>query len=352
MRCAVLAVSPVGASLSRRVRDSLDGNADLYVNEKYAAAAPEGAKLYERLSGCVGELFHRYDALVFISAAGIAVRMIAPHLAGKLEDPAVLAMDEGGHYIISLLSGHVGGANLLARQLAASLGGEAVITTATDVEGLIAPDGIASSLGLRPWPKERIEVFNSALLRGRRICYYVEKSLPQADFYLEKLTEYGVPVSMVEGGSFPKEGLRVCVTGEEQEGEDVLCLLPRRLIAGIGCRAGTSEELVREALDSACQRIGRDVSALDLLASTVAKQGEPGLLAAAEHLGREIRFFGNERLQREIDAYDLRESAFVRSKIGVGNVCEAAALACVPKGRFALQKTKFEKVTVALVWER
>ena len=352
MRCAILAVSSRGASLSRRVRDSLDGTADIYVNERYTAAAPEEARPYGRLSEYVGEIFHRYDALIFISAAGIAVRMIAPHLAGKLEDPAVLVMDERGDHIISLLSGHAGGANLLTRQLAASLGGEAVITTATDVEGLIAPDGIASILGLRPYPKERIEVFNSALLQGGSIRYYVDESLPQAEVYMAKLAEYGLPVSLAEQGNLSGEGFRVYVTEEEMQDEDVLCLIPRRLIAGIGCRAGTSEELVRKALEDACRRIGRDISAVDLLASTAAKENEQGLLAVAEHLGREIRFFGNERLQRKIDDYSLRESAFVRSRIGVGNVCEDAALACVSKGRFALPKTKFEKVTVALIWER
>lgn len=353
MRCAVLALSHRGAALSGRVRDSLDGEVDIYINEKYIASAPEGAKPYRRLSEYVGEIFFRYDALIFLSAAGIAVRMIAPHLAGKLEDPAVLVMDEGGRHIISLLSGHVGGANLLTRQLAASLGGEAVITTATDGEGILAPDAVASDLGLRPFPKKRIEEFNSALLEGQMVRYYVDDRLSQAEFYQMRLAAYHLPALRMARERFPREGLRVFVTAQWKDaGDGVLFLTPRRLIAGVGCRRGVPEELIRMALEAACGRIGRDISAVDVLASAEAKRDEAGLLSLAQGLGKELRFFGREELQGRIDAYGLRESPFVRKAIGVGNVCEAAALACVQKGRFALSKTKYGKVTVALVWEK
>ena len=217
MRCAVLAVSSQGAALSRRVLDALDGDTDIYVNEKYMGAAPDGAKPYRRLAEYVGEIFHRYDALIFIAAAGIAVRMIAPNLMGKLEDPAVLVMDERGRHVISLLSGHIGGANLLAQQLAKSLGGEAVITTATDVEGKLAPDAVAASLALRPWPKEQIEILNSALLQGEAIHYYVDEGMPRAGFYIRRLKEYKVPVHLQERDSFPTDGLRVLVVEEPGE---------------------------------------------------------------------------------------------------------------------------------------
>ncbi|MBQ1510654.1 MAG: cobalamin biosynthesis protein [Selenomonadaceae bacterium] len=353
MRCAVLAVSSQGAALSRLVRDALDGDTDIYVNEKYMGAAPDGAKPYRRLAEYVGEIFHRYDGLIFIAAAGIAVRMIAPHLMSKLEDPAVLVMDERGRHVISLLSGHIGGANLLARQLAKSLGGEAVITTATDVEGKLAPDAVAASLALRPWPKEQIELLNSALLQGETIPYYVDESMPRAEFYSRRLREYKLSVHRMERDGFPTDGLRVLVVeepGDLQKG--ALYLSPRRLIAGIGCRQGTEEQLIRRALDAACHSIGQEISSVSLLASTIVKKEEQGLLSLAETMGREICFFDNEALQSKIDDYHLKESSFVKSQIGVGNVCEAAALACVTSGRFALPKTKYEKVTVALIWER
>ena len=134
--------------------------------------------------------------------------------------------------------------------------------------------------------------------------------------------------------------------------EDVICLVPRRLVAGIGCRRGTEMSEIRAALEAALTRIGRSIADVSLLASTEAKADEAGLLALSAKLKRDIRFHSNEKMQETIDAYGLSESPFVKRNIGIGNVAEAAALASVPAGRLALAKTRFEKVTVALVWEK
>ncbi|MFC2316512.1 MAG: cobalamin biosynthesis protein, partial [Selenomonas massiliensis] len=133
-----------------------------------------------------------------------------------------------------------------------------------------------------------------------------------------------------------------------------LYLVPRRLIAGVGCRAGVPEAKILRALTEACSMIGREPSDIDLLASTMVKRDEAGLLAAAETLGREIRFFPNDALAAMIERYGLKESDFVRQTIGVGNVSEAAALCAAGEagGRMALGKTAFGKVTVALLWEK
>ena len=109
---------------------------------------------------------------------------------------------------------------------------------------------------------------------------------------------------------------------------------------------------IRAALEAALTKIGRSIADVSLLASTEAKADEAGLLALSAELKRDIRFHSNEKMQETIDAYGLSESPFVKKNIGIGNVAEAAALASVPAGRLALAKTRFEKVTVALVWEK
>ena len=134
--------------------------------------------------------------------------------------------------------------------------------------------------------------------------------------------------------------------------EDVIYLVPRRLVAGIGCRRGTEMSEIRVALEATLTKIGRSIADVSLLASTEAKADEAGLLALSAKLKRDIRFHSNEKMQETIDAYGLSESPFVKKNIGIGNVAEAAALASVPAGRLALAKTRFEKVTVALVWEK
>ena len=350
MRCAVFTATPRGTKTALRVRASLDASVDIFV--KAGQEMPAEVRVYKRLAPQVEAAFRQYDALVFIMATGIAVRMIAGSLKSKLEDPAVLVLDEEAQHVISLLSGHIGGANELTRELAASLGADPVITTATDVQKKLAVDVAAARLALRPSPKEQIKRFNSAVLDDESIRYVIDENLARASFYKKRLDDMGL-AAVFGRGLPPKEGLTAFITADESvRREDVICLVPRRLVAGIGCRRGTEMSEIRAALEATLTRIGRSIADVSLLASTEVKADEAGLLALSAELKRDIRFHSNEKMQETIDAYGLSESPFVKKNIGIGNVAEAAALASVPAGRLALAKTKFEKVTVALVWEK
>ena len=352
MRCAVFAATAHGVQLAAELQQKLDGSADIFVKKGREAAMP--VHYYDTLGKAVRQAFYQYDALIFFMAAGIVVRLIAPYLKSKLTDPAVVVLDEQGKYAISLLSGHVGGANELTRQIAAIFAAEPVITTATDVNGKLAPDAVAAKLGLSPYPKSGIQVINSGILEGKELDWLIDDQLPRAMFFMRALTTEGVEPRLFNVSECAAHsGLSVLITAQTlPEQPNFLYLQPRRLVAGIGCRRGTPVGLIREALTLACQKIGQDLSAVSLLASTLVKQDETGLLQLAEELSVPIRFFDNAELQAQVDAYALPESSFVRKQIGVGNVCGAAALCCVPHGRFALEKTKFTKVTVALVWEK
>ena len=350
MRCAVFTATPRGTKTALRVRASLDASVDIFI--KAGQEMPAEVRVYERLAPQVAAAFRQYDALIFIMATGIAVRMIAGSLKSKLEDPAVLVLDEEAQHVISLLSGHIGGANELTRELAASLGADPVITTATDVQKKLAVDVAAARLALRPSPKEQIKRFNSAVLDDAAIRYVIDENLARASFYKKRLDDMGL--TALFGRELPsKEGLTAFITADESvRREDVICLVPRRLVAGIGCRRGTEMSEIRAALEAALTKIGRSIADVSLLASTEAKADEAGLLALSAKLKRDIRFHSNEKMQETIDAYGLSESPFVKENIGIGNVAEAAALGSVPAGRLALAKTRFEKVTVALVWEK
>ena len=350
MRCAVFTATPRGTKTALRVRASLDASVDIFI--KAGQEMPAEVRVYERLAPQVAAAFRQYDALIFIMATGIAVRMIAGSLKSKLEDPAVLVLDEEAQHVISLLSGHIGGANELTRELAASLGADPVITTATDVQKKLAVDVAAARLALRPSPKEQIKRFNSAVLDDAAIRYVIDENLARASFYKKRLDDMGL-TALFGRELPPKEDLTAFITADESvRREDVICLVPRRLVAGIGCRRGTEMSEIRAALEAALTRIGRSIADVSLLASTEVKADEAGLLALSAELKRDIRFHSNEKMQETIDAYGLSESPFVKKNIGIGNVAEAAALASVPAGRLALAKTRFEKVTVALVWEK
>ncbi len=349
MRCAAFTATPAGTLLAQRIQAALADETVIYTKEGQELT---GMHVYDSLAEAVREAFLQYDALVFIMAAGIVVRMIAPHLQSKLKDPAVLVLDERGKHVISLLSGHVGGANALTRRLAVILDAEPVITTATDVNGCMAVDDIGRELGLRPCPQENIKEINTGSLKGEPIHFWIDDAVPRADWYAQELRKRGI--SFQKGHLLPKlAGLQVFLTAKEP----VVCpgrlyLQPGRLIAGIGCRRGTSQELLEKALTEACRRIGREPADISLLASSTVKADEPGIHEAAARLGCPLRFFGNAEMQQTIERYALQESAFVRQTIGIGNVAEAAALCSVAAGRMVLGKTKFTKVTVALVWEK
>ena len=296
MRTAILPVTNKGVELAEKISKSIGGQ--IFIKDRD----------FDNLKNFVGEIFAKFDALIFICATGIAVRMTAAHIVNKLSDPAVIVIDERGRNVISLLSGHVGGANFLTAEIARSIGANPVITTATDVEEKFSADGFASRLGLKPAPKSAIKIINSAILRGEEIF----------------LTA----------------------------GQTRLNLIPQKLIAGIGCKRGTSAEKILSAIEAACKEISQPVERIEILASVDLKSDEVGLLEFAKMLGREIKFFSVEELQRKVAEYKLQESEFVKKIIGVGNVCEAAALCCVESGRFALPKKSFEGVTVALLWEK
>ena len=362
MRTALFALTAGGAALALRLADAAEGGGTVYLPERLRGSALTNSETvyFARLADAMRTAFTRYDALVCVMATGIVVRMIAHYVENKLYDPAVLVFDEAGRHGISLLSGHIGGANELTRRLCAAVGADPVITTATDVTGVLAPDAIAARLALRPVPKSAIQVLNAALLAGEEVAYYISSELPHAAFYEAQLRAEELQVRLVRG-DIPPVGAgeyRVIVTDAARVpaeiGECTLYLVPRRLIAGVGCRAGVPEAKILRALTEACDMIGREPSAIDLLASTTVKRDEAGLLAAAATLGREIRFYSNEELAEMIAAYGLSESDFVRQTIGVGNVSEAAALcaAGTSGGRMALGKTAFGKVTVALLWEK
>ena len=296
MRTAIISLTGGGSRLAAKISAKVGG-------QTFARG-----KNFDNLADLVAEIFGKFDGLIFVCAAGIVVRMIAPHIVSKLSDPAVIVVDERGQNVISLLSGHVGRANELTIEIAKALDANPVITTATDVAGKFSVDAVASKFGLIPEPKEAIKIINSAILRGDEVF----------------------------------------VTA----GDVRLNLIPQNLIAGIGCRRGMSSLKIFEALQRACAMIHQPIERVKLLASADAKRDEPGLLSLAEVMGLEIKFFSAAELQKKIDEYKLAESKFVTRAVGIGNVCEAAALCCVENARFALPKTTFKGVTIALLWER
>lgn len=355
MKLACFAVTKQAFELAKKLQNATSDVLDIYVLNKYLPDTKNTrVQGFRELKEAIASSFSVYDGLVFVMSTGIVVRMIAPLLKSKLQDPAVVVFDEQGKHGISLLSGHVGQANSLTYDLCRAINAEPVITTATDNKGIVAPDVIAARLALRPYPKSHIKNINAAVLAGKRAAWYIDKTLVHYDFYKSQLERAEQIVS------FDCNAVNIVITTEKKlpAVEDIapnkLYLVPRKLIAGVGCRKGTSVDEVLTALDTACHKIGIDKSFVAAIASTIVKKQETGLLLAAEKLSCPLYFYENAAMAKNIFKYKLIESDFVKKTIGIGNVAEAAAYTYVGErgGRLALPKTKFEKVTVALLWEK
>ena len=274
------------------------------------------------------------DLIVFVGAAGIAVRAVAPYLAGKAFDPAVVVIDEVGKFVIPILSGHLGGANALAQRLADGLGAQAVITTATDSRAAFAVDTWAAAHGCVVVDPQNIKYVSGALLRGEQVGL-------RSDFPVD-----GRLPAQVTLDGMPESGFAIGFDTKAAPFAHTLHLVPRVVFLGIGCRKGTDVQTIEQAVQVALDAAGIPWEAVRGMASIDVKQNEPGLLRFCENHGLTLTVFSAETLQSVRG--DFTPSDFVARTVGVDNVCERAAVCAADGGALICRKRAQNGVTVAL----
>ena len=314
LRAAIFCFSDRGAALAERIAGLFPGA---------RTVRPRGD-----LAARTAECFRECDALIFVGAAGIAVRAIAPHVAAKTADPAVIVADDCGRHVVSLLSGHIGGANRLTRQIAARIGAEPVVTTATDVNQRFSIDEWAARRGLSIESMDAAKRFSAEILR---------RDLPlTGDFPVD---------GPLPAGVFPgAEGdVGAAISCYRKHPFAVTALLSPRIVhLGIGCKRGAGAEAIAAAVDGLNLAPGAIVRA----ASIDVKAHEPGLLAFCRARGIEIRFYSAAELSAAEG--EFTPSEFVKKTVGVDNVCErAAAVSAGPGAKIFIRKTRGDGVTVA-----
>lgn len=341
---AVYALTPAGARLGRALAREL--GADLFVTRRLEPDHP-GATAFDALVPFVGTVFAAYRRHVFVAAAGIVVRAVAAHLRGKGGDPAVVALDQRGRFAVSLVSGHLGGANALAREVAAITAGTAVVTTATDTEDLPALDVLATERGLAIADLGAVKAVNIALLAGDPV------QVLDPDDRLGLRGAPGAPepwpghfVHLPEPGAWRPglPGVRVTERAVAAGGGE-LVLHPPCLAVGLGCRRGASADEIVAAVEGTLAGAGLSPLALLGLASIGLKRDEAGLLEAAARLGKAILFYETGDLK---DIAVPNPSARVQRETGVPGVCEAAAMKLAGTKDLLVQKTRCGNVTVAV----
>lgn len=337
MRLSLIFFTQRGGELAKGLAQGLEElghDCALSGPERFAPAV--GAEAYKSLACWTAEAFSRRDGLIFVSACGIAVRAVAPYVKDKLTDPAVVSVDEAGRFAVPLLSGHVGGANDLARTVAVLTGGTAVISTATDVNGRFAVDQWAREQGMVFQDRSLAKKISAALLEGKSVGmasdYPVEGELPR-----------GVTLTSCDLGFYI-----TARTDNENPFTQTMRLWPKVLHLGIGCRKDVSEEKVFAAVDGVLREHHlsplsvRDVSSIDL------KKDEAALHSLSRQRGWPLTFYRAEEL-RAVEG-EFTPSRFVSQITGVDNVCERAAVKR-SGGRIIVHKTALDGVTVAVAEE-
>ena len=310
MKTAVAAFSAKGAELALRIARELGG--ELWLPRKYAR---DGAGVIEpSLEEWAGARFADCGAMIFVSACGIAVRAIAPYVKSKAQDPAVVVLDEAGENVISLLSGHLGGANDLTKKIAALTGGRAVITTATDVRGVVAADSWAVANNCAVENIGAIKEISSAALEGRPIGVAVTEELQPAPW----------PVT--------------------------LWLRPRVLTLGIGCKRGVEFSALCEAACDFLEGAGVSPLSLAAVASIDIKRDEQAIIKLAEQYKVPFITYSAEELNGVWGRFSYSER--VASETGVGCVCERAAVLAADNGVLLRSKTLYPAITLALAKRR
>ncbi len=341
-------------SLTDRGLDTMErigkGLPDTVIRELYIHKQVLGQKQgqsFTRLSDIVPSLWQECSVLIFVMATGIVVRQIAPLIEGKDRDPAVLVLDEDGGFVIPLLSGHLGGANAWAKQISDQIGAVPVITTATDVRGMVAPDEYARRYGWKVEPVHHLPAVNRLLLEQKCLNVWTNYSLKVEhnpwlnDPHYRFLSKSEIDQANILVDAFPSSSIK----------SDCLYLIPPILSIGVGCRRGVARDVILERIRTAVKQIGASLKAISGIYSIDLKSDEVGLIEAAKYLRVPFQTFRADELQVVNLQEQLSRSNFVSEKIGVDGVCEAASLLGAQRGRLVLPKTKGQGVTVAISME-
>ena len=352
-RIALLPVTNQGFRTASSIAEKFEC-AEIYVPESLQVCANFSHTVFRIRRGSLAEtvknIWNRYDGLVFICASGIAVRAIAPLCGSKTQDPAVIVCDEEGKYVVSLLSGHIGGANLLARQTAELTGGQAVLSTASDCRNLPALDDIAARNLWRILNPEVIGKTAQSILSGQKLDLAVperifsrvfasfSKQFRRVDSVQDIRSETGFALLKTQKDFQNFKG--------KPFSEKILFAAPPDIVLGIGCRKGVSEQQIETALKTALQKLpgSFEIKNIARIATADFKCSEVALKAFCSRHNIELCGFSAD----ELNLKDVpHPSPKAWEHFGIHSVCEAAAMAGAHTEKLILFKQKTDSVTVA-----
>ena len=319
MKIAIICFSLTGWETGSRLKAGLESLDNIVTLEGKSRYLPKSIE--ENTGQWTEERFSDSDAVVFVGACGIAVRSIAPYVQKKTKDPAVLVIDECGKFVISLLSGHLGGANELTLKASEILGANPVITTATDLHNRFAVDVFAKKNGCKIFNMKAAKEVSAALLSGEKVGFF-------SDFSWE--------------GELPKGP----VYKERKPFKETVSIVPPAVVLGMGCRKGKDTKSVEQTAEKSLKEAGIYKEAVACLTTIDIKKEEEAFLAVSKEWGISFLTYTGEELL--CVPGEFTPSSFVRSVTGVDNVCERSAVLGAEGGALIQKKAGDNGVTTAL----
>lgn len=321
MKIAIITITVGGKKLAEKICAIQN---DCYIDSRKVPVSEKMESLWQDNVG----------AIVCIMATGIVVRSIAPLCKNKLKDPCVLVLDEKGQFVISLLSGHIGGGNDLAKELAGKLGAQAVITTASDVTGHTALDLWAKKNGLFVTDKSKLTSLSAKLVNRGSLKIFTDCEVSQLPDDLLQVSVYTEADIIISDKTFKQT--------------DSLFLRPCNIYIGLGCNRGTGVQDFDTAISELLDKYAISREAVACYASIDLKKDESGMLTFAKKEQRNIHFYSKEQLN-SVDG--VSSSAAVMKATGAKGVAEPAAILAADSKhdvKLIVRKQKWKNVTAAI----
>lgn len=331
MKVACLSFTLLGSNLGEKL-ESLN-------NEEFSFYHFANENLKGGVKGFLRDKWLEYEGFIFISASGIAVRMIHPYIKDKKTDPGVLVIDDMGKFVISLLSGHIGGANELTSYVANKIGATPVISTASDSRGIDSVDLFAKDNNYFIEDIGSLTKITAHMVNGKSIGFYTEDG---------QGIKYDKVIFISDLNSIPKdlEGLIIVSSKLDIKKPDLLytILRPKVINIGIGARKDIKTSLVIEAIENALKEKGLSKNSIRSIGTVDVKAEEKGIIKGAEYFKSPLKIFTREEIRLVQDKF--QKSQFVEDTLGVTSVSEPCAY--LLGGKIILSKYRYKGVTVSL----
>ena len=324
MRAAVIAYTVNGAILAEKLRHLSDDETDIYVSAKSAKYIDaENIITFKNTPALIRDIFYQYEGIIFIGAAAIAVRSIAPYITSKFKDPAVLVMDDHAIHVI--------------------FGSDAVITTATDVNNAFAVDVFAVKNHLKMINPYMIRDISTRIVNGEQLGIYM-----QAEEY-EKVIQneckkYSKNIKITD-----YENADIVILKNKSEIKDMqskIILIPRNIVVGVGCRRGTEYLKIKSSVMTILEKAGVSAENVNCVASINQKADEKGIIELAEELQADFITYTADELM-EVEG-EFEPSMTVYNHVGADNVCGRSACRASCDGECLVPKTVENGVTVSV----